>query len=629
MDKNTRRGLLSSVDSFGKPKWTPASFDDLASASPEPTPGESDNEAPSGGEQPAAVSASGADATPEEQLGAAQAPQTAWPPSAMVAEGESAEGLEPLGPAAFGLGAVAHEGKDGAWVVEPNVASKPSKGKARGYAATFLLCLGIFLLATLPRLLFLFFGSGTQNAGAGWYGDTYHHWQIAYFTKEIGLSQGFRLWDLKGMEYFWGVLHPMLLVALFAVTGSTDIVLARLLSIVFGSAGCVLVFYLGKRYWNTHTGVAAMLLAALNPVGIFNDASGMVEPIGIPFLLGGVLAWPMQPALAGALWAIAGMTRAEYWVFGFGLVVAALLAKGESHRKVPLALGWLVPTLAYAKFLLDRTGNPIYPIYWSFLGNAVGRWQADAPLTPEKLMGRNAFLVVLMISLIGIGWTLLRRRKPYLLYLLGFGNLFFLGAFVGLTRYAGSYVHYFWIVRIFVLPYMFLGILLAALLFRSLRTSWPALARIGIPWVMTFVVLGASQFAWIPIWHYFEPTIATWEREVRIGGEIADAYQGGRILIPEGDPNLTYVLVHFHGFTADEIIGQMYDPFAYIEGDPFVNWAESRETVIAWIEREQIRLVVFHTSKETYQEMVAREPGVFRFVGTAGDGAFLIYEVIH
>jgi hypothetical protein len=547
----------------------------------------------------------------------------------MFAEGESAEGLEPFGPEAGSRGAAARKGEDGAWVVEPNVAREKKRTDVRGLVKVAAIGLAIFLLAALPRLLFLFFGSGTQNAGAGWYGDTYHHWQIAYFTKEIGLSQGFRLWDLKGMEYFWGVLHPMLLVALFAVTGSTDIVLTRLLSIVFGSAGCVLVFYLGKRYWNTHTGVAAMLLAALNPVGIFNDASGMVEPIGIPFLLGGVLAWPMQPVLAGALWAIAGMTRAEYWVFGFGLVVAAFLANEETHRKISLALGWLVPTLAYAKYLLDRTGNPIYPIYWSFLGNAVGRWQADTPLTPEKLMGRNAFLVVLVISLIGIGWTLWRRPKPYLLYLLGFGNFFFLGGFVGLTRYAGSYVHYFWIVRIFVLPYMFLGILLAALLFRSLRTSWPALARIGIPWVMTFMVLGASQFAWIPIWHYFEPTVAIWEREVRMGGEIADAYQGGKILIPEGDPNLTYVLVHFHGFTAHEIIGQMYDPFAYIEGDPFANWAESRQAVIAWLEREQIRLVVFHTSKETYQEMVRREPALFRFVRTVGDGAFLIYEVIH
>jgi hypothetical protein len=73
----------------------------------------------------------------------------------------------------------------------------------------------------------------------------------------------------------------------------------------------------------------------------------------------------------------------------------------------------------------------------------------------------------------------------------------------------------------------------------------------------------------------------------------------------------------------------MYDPFAYIEGDPFANWAESRQAVIGWLEREQIRLVVFHTSKETYQEMVRREPALFRFVRTVGDGAFQVYEVIH
>ena len=69
----------------------------------------------------------------------------------------------------------------------------------------------ILAVAAVPRLWYLFAVSDPENAGDGMYGDVYHHWQIAYLTREIGLSHGPRLWDLKGLEYFWGLLHPLLM----------------------------------------------------------------------------------------------------------------------------------------------------------------------------------------------------------------------------------------------------------------------------------------------------------------------------------------------------------------------------------------------------------------------------------
>src|SRR3989344_2891728 len=70
----------------------------------------------------------------------------------------------------------------------------------------------IFIIALSTRLYFLFYITDPQNPGDGWAGDVFHHWQIAYLTREVGLSHGFlRLWDLKGMEFFWGPLHPILM----------------------------------------------------------------------------------------------------------------------------------------------------------------------------------------------------------------------------------------------------------------------------------------------------------------------------------------------------------------------------------------------------------------------------------
>jgi len=90
------------------------------------------------------------------------------------------------------------------------------KGKIRQEGVAVLVL--VFLLLLVPRLVYLFYISDPNIVG--WYTDVFHHWQVAYLSKEIGFKQEvWRLWDFKGMEYFWGVLHPVVLAALFALTG--------------------------------------------------------------------------------------------------------------------------------------------------------------------------------------------------------------------------------------------------------------------------------------------------------------------------------------------------------------------------------------------------------------------------
>src|SRR5487761_1056807 len=132
-------------------------------------------------------------------------------------------------------------------------------------------------VAALPRLLYLFVFTDPENPGLGAYNDVWHHWQIAYLTKEIGLSApgGPRLWDLKGLDYFWGVLHPLLMVAVFDVAGSIDIVLDRLVSLVFGVGVGVLLFHIVRRYWGLQAAHGAAQDASLLPTSDMNDSSGM------------------------------------------------------------------------------------------------------------------------------------------------------------------------------------------------------------------------------------------------------------------------------------------------------------------------------------------------------------------
>src|SRR6266851_3000821 len=211
----------------------------------------------------------------------------------------------------------------------------------------------ILAAAALPRIYYLYFVTGPENAGEGAYADVWHHWQIAYLTKEIGLSapDGPRLWDLKGLEYFWGILHPLLMVAVFDVTGSIDIVLDRIVSVAFGVVVIVLVFQLVRRHWGTQAALGAALIASLIPTSVMNDASGMLEPLGVAMCLFGLAAWPRRGLASGLAFGLATMARAEAWLFGLGMVVAAMIKREGRQQRVLLVTGFAVVMLVYMKIL--------------------------------------------------------------------------------------------------------------------------------------------------------------------------------------------------------------------------------------------------------------------------------------
>ena len=163
--------------------------------------------------------------------------------------------------------------------------------------------------ALIARLTYLFLVGDPENAGDG-FTDAYHHWQIAYLTKEVGLAHGPRLWDMRGWEYFWGPVHPLLMDALFFATGSTDLVVARMISLLFGTFAAALIFLLCHRYWGLGVAVVAGAFAALSPPAIFNDTAGLPEPIAIALTLLGIWLTPRRGFWAGVAWAVAVTGRA-------------------------------------------------------------------------------------------------------------------------------------------------------------------------------------------------------------------------------------------------------------------------------------------------------------------------------
>lgn len=72
----------------------------------------------------------------------------------------------------------------------------------------------------------------------------------------------------------------------------------------------------------------------------------------------------------------------------------------------------------------------------------------------------------------------------------------------------------------------------------------------------------------------------------------------------------------------------MYDPFAYITGDPFANWDENREVVLNWLADRNIQLLVFYSGKASYEELIRREPELFQFERQFAGGEFTVYRVL-
>jgi|GEM_PF-1149608 len=566
MDEETQRWLLSNVDSHGNPKWKPATLDDLS----------------------------------EEEI----------------------EGI----PDEF-----IHQFLEDTGSIDPTVdASEEEQVDLRSRVIGIATVLGIFILAALPRLYVLFFVSNPENPGLGWYDDTFHHWQVAFLSKEIGFSQGFlTLWDLKGMEYFWGLLHPLVLATLFTLTGSIDIIIPRLVSVVCASGSIVLLFYILRRYFNLHVALAGILLAIVNPVANFADSAGMQEPLGFVLLLLGFYLWPCHALWTGIAWGFAGMVRAEYWIFGAGLVAVSYLSKEDSGKKIVLSIGWLIPSLSYMKYLLEKTGNAIYPIYWNFLGNAAGEWMTDrAPYSDQIVILWIARILFLLVCLVSI-WLLRKRHQSYLFLLFGLANILMLAFLLGFTDYVLGVHARILIGRLVVVPYVYLGVFVSILLLYLLPKPPSRKLFLSIGWVAILALACLLQLAWKPVLNYYDIRRDLWGPEKQLAEDITSHYQGGAIAIPENRPSLTYTLARYQGISAENLQSQMYDPFFYFEDeDPFANWTQNRQAIADWVNKLNIRLLVFSSRKDIYNEMVMREEGLFQYLGTAYRGKILIYKVM-
>jgi len=393
-----------------------------------------------------------------------------------------------------------------------------------------------------------------------------------------------------------------------------------------------LVYLLVNKYWNKTAALISSLFITFFPVSILDDSFGLLEQLGVTFLLLGIYLINFSPILTGFIWAIASMVRAEAWIFGLLLLILAKrVIKGSGHYSM-LLIGWLIPMVFYLKYLLDYTGNAIYPVWWNYLANIKGAWATKIIYTDYQLAVKPyliGWFVVSILLFLFVWWKLKNKGSILILFMLSYW--IFMAGVLGLTHYLTGFQPWFWFIRFFEYPYIFAIIFLSIFLFYYI----PKKFKIFNHWSLTglfigfvFLILLLTQVGfWPPIMAKYNSTKPMWERTKMVASTIAKNYQDGTILIPEGDPNFTYALVYFNKIKANKLQGQMYDPFFYIKEDVFENWGENRKKILSWLKEDDIKLIVFYDDTEKYQKLIKKEPLYFEALEPIPEARLLIYRV--
>jgi hypothetical protein len=348
----------------------------------------------------------------------------------------------------------------------------------------------------------------------------------------------------------------------------------------------------------------------------------MVEPLAVALSLLGLWAWSRGKGFwSGFAFGLAAVARAEEWLFSSGMVVAAWLGRRSSQRRIPLVLGFVAVMLVYMKVVQDKTGNPFYPFYWNFFGVAAGQWSA-LPITTGEESVRPYLIALLLVSLIGLGWTLWRRPAPYMLLTFGFGYWVFITGTYGLTAALSGWQWWIPLSRRFEFPLVFAGTLLVvALLWWAPKRLGKRVVRAG--WVGVGVIVLVSQLAWIPIFNAFGPTEAAWQASLADSRQLGAWYQqapysGHGLAVPGDHPEITYGLARFGGVEGSHLVSEMYDPFAYLRsGYSYADHPQVVSTLVTcWLSDTDTRMIAITSRNANYQQMLAYNPGWFVHIGT-------------
>ena len=431
-----------------------------------------------------------------------------------------------------------------------------------------LTVLAVFSLALACRLSFLILVSGLEYNG--WYHDSYHHWQIAYYTLHVGLKQDPpRMWDLNGMEYFWGLLPTLTESLLLWIFNTTSMVPFRVFNSIMGSFSACLIYLLGRRYFSRRVGLFAGVLAALSPVLWEVDSSGMLDPMGITLLLAALYMYERSPLACGFLLGSASLTHIEFWFLTLAVCGFYIAFQKSSVKFIPSILGWLMPMAPYFWFMQTRTGDWLYALRWNYLGSVKGEWISNVQVPIEaEIVPRAVAIAFLAVSVASILYLLKRKNETYPIHAFFLTFITMQGAIFGATAYVVPYIAFYQIGRLFLdrlfaLNYYYIWTLVAigveivvtkVSLILHLKTNPKRLKSLMFVFM---IAVDLSVFPYVNQQYFAHEYRAPFEGQIELADKILTNYRDRTVVS-------SLVIVNYRlisgGITAENVLGSIYCP---------------------------------------------------------------------
>jgi hypothetical protein len=314
------------------------------------------------------------------------------------------------------------------------------------------------------------------------------------------------------------------------------------------------------------------------------------------------------------------------------MVVAAFLRRQGWHQRLPLLVGFGVVMIGYMKVLQDKTGNAIYPLWWNFFANAMGKWEFT-PISTGQASVRPILGLALLVATVGLAWALWTRPPSYMFLAFGFGYWVFVAGTLGFTSYLASWVWWMPITRVFAFPYVFVGVLAAtAFLWWAPRRYGARALKLGWAGVVASVLV--SQLLWLPIWQEFSPSEAEWQAVMSEGRQLGawynqPGYSGHALAVPDDRPDITYGLARYGGVEGKHLVSEMYGPFAYLPtGYSYADHQDTVNTLLqCWLSRTDTRLIAIPVGDPDYRLMLQDNPGWFTQIGSLANAGWMIEGV--
>jgi len=435
-----------------------------------------------------------------------------------------------------------------------------------------------FLLAFFIRLMVFLL------IPVDWNWDSFHHWQIAYYTLKIGLGQG-RMWDLGGMEYFWGVFPHLVEAFIFLLLRTTSILPYRVFNMVLGSLTVWLIYLISRDQFNWEVGLYAALFSALCPVLVVFDILALQDTTALFLAVAAFYFHKKHPILSGILFGLASQSRIEIWVisplFIFGVLLYGRDTKGFSR----LLLGWLMVMVPFMWFFWARTGNPIYPLYWSFY-DALGGWSGAERLSftdlavrfiagwAQKMVTDPRALALSSPVLLSTAALLYMVRRPprrYSLYTLFFFSFLFCGFYT--FQYLKSFFLLLIVLRIMMLPVV-LGVLILAYLVSKPRLGIYHFEKVSLLFFLILLIVAVPAYQ-----SYQHFTLY----DFQAADEAMKYYSGGRVV--SDIPTIVYRMADHWKMPITDLMSSHYSPLYY--GD------RTAEALVEWFKSNNITLWIY------------------------------------